>query len=220
MLKKFSLIFAVVAAFCAAACLGGCYDAGEFSAKTATYSGAEVKSVVIEVTDREVEVLPSQDGGVDISYCESVNEFYDIALSPEGELSITLQIDKNWSDIIVSQPDIEYRKIAISLPDGLDGISISTTNEDIVFGKVQAAGSIALCSNGGSVAVDGPGAGKEISLSAKNGNIAGTVAGSYEDYTINCAIKKGESNLSSNTGGGKLLNLDCNNGDIDIKFAG
>ena len=86
MLKKFTLIFAAVAASCAAACLGGCYDAGEFSAKTATYSSAEVKSLVIEVTDREVEVLPSQDGGVDISYCESVNEFYDIALSPEGEL--------------------------------------------------------------------------------------------------------------------------------------
>ena len=46
------------------------------------------------------------------------------------------------------------------------------------------------------------------------------MADSYEDYTINCTIKKGESNLVSNTGGGKLLNLDCNNGDIDIKFAG
>ena len=66
--------------------------------------------------------------------------------------------------------------------------------------------------------VDGAAAGESISLTSKNGNISGSVSGAYGDYTISCTIKKGNSNLVSNAGGDKQLNLDCNNGDIDIQF--
>lgn len=49
--------------------------------------------------------------------------------------------------------------------------------------------------------------------------ITGTITGSYDDYAITCTIKKGESSLPDEKGGGsKTLTAINNNGDIDIEF--
>ena len=61
--------------------------------------------------------------------------------------------------------------------------------------------------------------GREIALTAKNGDISGTVVGSCDDFAIRSAVKKGESNLpEAKDGGEKSLNVSCNNGDISIAF--
>ena len=58
-----------------------------------------------------------------------------------------------------------------------------------------------------------------MTLSAKNGDISGAVAGSYDDFSIHSEIKKGESNLPDNKDSGeKKLNVSCNNGDVDIEL--
>ena len=58
-----------------------------------------------------------------------------------------------------------------------------------------------------------------LELRAKNGNISGTVAGSYDDFAIFSAVKKGESNLPEEKDSGeKTLQVSCNNGDIAIVF--
>ena len=59
-------------------------------------------------------------------------------------------------------------------------------------------------------------AGEAITLTAKNADITGCVEGGWDDYTIRVTIKKGESNLVDKEGGGKLLTVNCNNGNIDI----
>ena len=60
---------------------------------------------------------------------------------------------------------------------------------------------------------------KNISLTVKNGDISGTVKGSYDDFAIQSEIKKGESNLPDNKDGGeKTLNVSSNNGDVNITF--
>lgn len=58
-----------------------------------------------------------------------------------------------------------------------------------------------------------------VTLNVKNGNVSGTVVGSYDDFSIQSDIKKGESNLpDTKDGGGKTLHVSCNNGDVDIAF--
>ena len=218
MVKKLFRAAAAIFAVYAAATLGGCYDAGTFVSESKNYSGAEVSSLSVDVTDREVDVVPSTGGDVRVEYFSSEKEYYDISLSSDGELKIALVLDKEWSDFIGFRPDMEYRKITISVPQTLDSITVSTTNEDINFGEVEAAQKVELNCNGGDIKVDKVAAGGSISLISKNGNIGGTVSGSYGDYTINCIIKKGESNLVSNQGGEKKLDLNCNNGDIDLRF--
>ena len=57
-----------------------------------------------------------------------------------------------------------------------------------------------------------------ISLNVKNGDINGSIIGGYDDFSIHCDIKKGNSNLPNIDGGDKTLDVSCNNGDVNISF--
>lgn len=191
--------------------LAGCSGSSEpFEAKTYTPEG-QVQGVRLDVKDREVEVALSPDGQVHIQYRENSKEFYEIALSDEKVVTMTSAANKEWTDYIGVSASGEDRKITVQVPDGLlDSLEISTTNEDITLPELAVTGSVSLSSNGGSVR-----------LHVKNGDISGTVAGSYDDYSIQCSVKKGESTLpDSKTGGEKTLEAACNNGNVEISFAG
>lgn len=119
--------------------------------------------------------------------------------------------NKEWTDYIGSRPAAEDRRISLQVPDALlENLTISTTNEDITLPALAVTGQISLSTNGGSA----------LTLSAKNGDISGAVAGSYDDFSIQTELKKGESNLPGDKDDGeKALRVSCNNGDVDIAFA-
>lgn len=191
------------------------FASGEYSA-----DGAKVRSITVDVYDRAVEVLPSDDDSVHISYFENDKEYYDILLSEDGELGITLQTDKDWTDYIGTKPSEEYRKITIEIPDGiLQNLTIKTTNETIKLSFVSIEGGISLDNNGGNTLFENVGVGESLQAVAKNGNISGTLNGSISDFSVRCEIKKGDCNLTDKTDGEKSLYFNCNNGDIDIGFA-
>ena len=191
--------------------LTGCSGSSEpFEAKAYTPEG-QIQGVRLDVKDREVEVALSPDGQVHIQYRENSEEYYEIALSDEKVVTMTSATNKEWTDYIGVSAGGEDRKITVQVPDGLlDSLEISTTNEDITLPELAVTGSVSLSSNGGSVR-----------LHVKNGDISGTVAGSYDDYSIQCSVKKGESTLpDSKAGGEKTLEAACNNGNVEISFAG
>lgn len=81
----------------------------------------------------------------------------------------------------------------------LDELSISTNNGDIELSNVNCE--------------------KTIILDLKNGSISGSIKGSYDDYKINCSIKKGNSSLPTlKEDGEKILRVNANNGDINLSF--
>ncbi len=176
----------------------------------------------LDVEDREVEVALSPDGQVHIQYGENSEEYYEIALSDEKVVTMTSATNKEWTDYIGVSAGGEDRKITVQVPDGLlDSLEISTTNEDITLPELAVTGSVSLSSNGGSVRFATLSVGSSLRLHAKNGDISGTVAGSYDDYSIQCSVKKGESTLpDSKAGGEKTLDAACNNGNVEIAFAG
>ncbi len=57
-----------------------------------------------------------------------------------------------------------------------------------------------------------------IELTAKSGNIKGNINDSEEAYKISAFSKSGNSNLHSKHTGDKELKVECNYGDINIKF--
>ena len=80
---------------------------------------------------------------------------------------------------------------------------------------------LSLASNGGNLIFDNLEVGNTICLDSKNGDIRGTIIGSYDEYSISCNIKKGESNLPPcKEDGAKNLTVSNNNGNIEIKFTG
>ena len=147
--------------------------------------------------------------------------YYEISVSDENVLTMTGASNKEWTDYIGSKPAAEDHRISLQVPDALlENLTISTTNEDITLPALAVTGQISLSTNGGSIAFETLDVGSALTLSAKNGDISGAVAGSYDDFSIQTELKKGESNLPGDKDDGeKALRVSCNNDDVDIAFA-
>lgn len=200
--------------------LTGCLNGDTFTEKS--YSGGEneIKKVIVQVTDRELEIGASEDNRIYIDYFDGEKEFLEITVSESKELTVKLLYKKDWTDFIGVKPSAEYRKIMIRIPDDLiETLSIKTTNENIKVNALTFTENLSLDTNGGNIVCDRVGVGKAVSLAAKDGNITGSVIGGWDDFSISCKIKKGECNLPLNKESGeKSLVADCNNGNINIEF--
>lgn len=199
--------------------LSGCSNNSEpFEEKSYT-SDTPIHEIHLDVQDRKIEVSLSEDEQVHMQYSENSKEYYDISVSDENVLTITSASDKEWTDYIGGKPADEDRKISLQIPDALlENLTLSTTNEDITLSALAVTGSIHLSSNGGNIAFENLDVGSALTLNVKNGDISGTVVGSYDDFAIQSEIKKGDSNLPNKDGGDKTLNVTGNNGDVDIAF--
>ncbi len=200
--------------------LVGCSENSEpFEEKNYT-PDTQIKGFNLDVRDREIEVSLSGDEQVHIKYYENSKEYYDISVSDENVLTMTIASNKDWTDYIGGKPSAENRKILLQIPDALlDTLTLSTTNEDIILSAFAVTGSINMSSNGGNIIFGNLDVGNALYLSVKNGDISGTVIGSYEEFAIQSELKKGESNLPGNKDSGeKTLNVSSNNGDVNIEF--
>ena len=73
----------------------------------------------------------------------------------------------------------------------MENLTLSTTNENITLSTLAVTGSINISSNGGNIAFGNLDVGNALYLTVKNGDIEGTVIGSYDDFAIQSEIKKG-----------------------------
>lgn len=217
-MKKFTVVaLALVGAVLFA--FAGCSGTETFTERSYRSGDSAIEQIAIEVTDRELQIGASEDGQIHIDYYDSEKEYLDIAVSSTS-LTVKLVLDKEWTDFIGTKPSAEYRTIEVRVPDGvIVDFSASTTNEDIRVSSLSFAESVTLDSNGGSIVCERVDVGKSIDLTAKNGDITGTVVGGWDDFSISCEIKKGDSNLpAEKEGGSKSFSADCNNGNINISF--
>lgn len=211
-------IFAVLS-FLLLGCLLSAYASNaDFEPVSYVYGTDEVSAVSIDVRDREISISPSADGMIHIDGYAGSTEFYSTSSVSGKKLEIELTYDKGWKDFFGGKTDEEYRKLIIQVPSDLASLKVSTTNEDINADSVSLGGELSLYSNGGDINVNSADAERRIVLETKNGDISGSVAGSWDDYSISVEIKKGDSNLSDKSGGVKELSVKANNGDINISI--
>lgn len=98
---------------------------------------------------------------------------------------MTAESDKNWTDYVGRKSSAGYRKISLQLPGTLlTMLKLSTTNEDISLPALTVAGDLSLSSHGGNIVIDKLNVGNSIHIDSKNGDISGTIIGSYDDYAI------------------------------------
>lgn len=200
--------------------LAGCSDSNESFEEKSYMPDTQINGIILDVRDRKIEVSLSEDEQVHIQYSENSKEHYDISVSDENVLTMASASNKEWTDYVGRKPSAKDRKILLQIPDALlDTLMLSTTNEDISLPVLTVAGSISISSNGGNISFENLEVGNALYLTAKNGDISGTVIGSYDDFAIQTEIKKGDSNLPNNKEGGeKMLNVSSNNGNVKIEF--
>lgn len=217
MRKFWTVLAAVLASAVTLLSLSACGGNETFAPGSYSCEGAAVADIRLDLSDREVKIERSQDGNIYIDYFASDKEYYDVAVEG-GSLSVGLVFDKDWTDYIGTKPEARFRQVTLRLPDALfASLDIKTTNADVHISPA-AFESVAVDVNGGNIAFEELSAGS-IRLTAKNGNIAGSVLGGWDDFSITCSIKKGESNLPEHKeGGDRALTVECNNGDVDISF--
>lgn len=198
----------------------GCSNGGTFSEKNYLSENGQIRSIIIDVADRELNIGLSSDGQISVNYFDSEKQYLEISVSESNELVIRLAYDRSWTDFIGVKPDRKYRGITVLVPENLlASLNASTTNGDIKVSCLDVSEEINLYSNGGDVIFERIGAGGKISLKAKNGDIRGAVAGGLDEFSVSCKIKKGDCNLPlSKEGGDKEFFADCNNGDIYVEF--
>ena len=215
MKKMLTFAAALVLAVLLLGIAGGCKNEETFSEKSYSCAGESVERVNIDVRDSAVEIAPSEDGTLRLAYYESETRTYEIALT-DGTLSVSLTT--NGGSLFGVQPDVRFRTLRLFLPDGLRSLGVSTTNEDISLAPLSCTDSVMLGCNGGNIGFERLSA-REIGLNAKNGSITGSVVGGWDDFSIRCTVKKGESNLPAlKEDGANALLVDCNNGDVAISF--
>ncbi len=199
--------------------LAGCSNSSDPFEKKSYTPDTLVSEITLDVRDRKIEVSLSDDEQVHIQYSENSKEYFDISVSG-GILTMASARDKDWMDYIGGKSSVKGRKILLQIPDILlDTLTLSTTNEDISLPALAVAGSIRMCSNGGNITFENLDVGNALYLTVKNGDISGTVIGSYDDFAIQSEVKKGKSNLPDNKDDGeKTLNVSSNNGEVNIKF--
>ncbi|MBS6195204.1 MAG: DUF4097 family beta strand repeat protein [Clostridiales bacterium] len=218
MKKRVMVMMSVTAGMVLAA---GCSKEEEpFVQKSYEVEGEQIEEVKLDVRDRRIEVSISEDNQIHMDYFENSKEFYDISVSEDHVLTVAAASDKEWKDYFGSKSAEDAQKIFLQIPDDLlEKLTLATTNEDLVIGELAVKGEISLSANGGDIILNKVNAGDTLNLTGKNGDIRGSVAGSYDDFMIQCDVKKGESNLPSNKENGtKILNVSNNNGDIDIEI--
>lgn len=200
--------------------LAGCSGESEPFKKKNFTPDTQVNGINLDVRDREIEVVLSKDEQVHIQYSENSKEYYEIPVSDGNLLTMVNASNKEWTDYIGGKPSAEDRKIVLQVPTALlDTVILSTTNEDVFLPVLAVTGSIDVSTNGGNITFENLDVGNTLTLTVKNGDISGTVAGSYDDFAIQSEIKKGDSNLPNNKESGKkMLNVTSNNGDINIEF--
>lgn len=200
--------------------LAGCSDSNESFEEKSYMPDTQINGIILDVRDRKIEVSLSEDEQVHIQYSENSKEHYDISVSDENVLTMASASDKEWTDYVGGKPSAKDRKILLQIPDALlDTFTLSTTNEDISLPALTVAGSISISSNDGNISFENLEVGNALYLTGKNGDISGTVIGSYDDFAIQTEIKKGDSNLPNNKEGGeKMLNVFSNNGNVKIEF--
>ena len=211
----------VLAVLLLAGTLSACSDKGDvFETKSYTPDTQTVTGIDIQVRDREVVVVRSGDGQFHIDYAESTKEFYTISVSDSGILTMVSESQKEWTDYIGRSQSDGSDQIIVQVPDAaLSTLAIRTTNENITLPDVTVTDELILSNNGGDISFENLSAADVINLENKNGDITGTITGRWDDYAINCTIKKGESNLpAEKSGNNKTLQVTNNNGDIEIEF--
>lgn len=80
--------------------LSGCSNQeAPFAEKAYTPEGT-VRAIHLDVQDRAVEVVRSQDAQVHIQYAENSKEYYEISVSDDQVLTMTSASDKAWTDYV------------------------------------------------------------------------------------------------------------------------
>lgn len=197
-----------------------------------TEDPAKITAIEVDALASSVEIIPSPDGMIHISYYNSFFCKYEHTVK-DGVLKI------GATDVIphISLSTSTSSKVVVSVPGGFKGdidaeldLGEFLIKELTVNGKLKVESEVGeinirecrmnkldASSNVGTINFDRVDC-KDIECESDVSAIKGTLVGKEEDYSIDCRADLGACNLSDRSGGERKLKIRTDIGDIDIKF--
>ncbi len=177
----------------------------------------QISSINLDVINRKINVYQSDDENIYINYFNSNLEEINVDINNDS-IDISLINNKKWYQYVNVNNDVNYRTVDLYVPIYVLDLTINTTSEDINLSSLEA-NNISINNNNSDIDVNNININESINLINKNGNINGSIIGNQKEFNISCEIKKENTNLPSlQEGGNKLLNINMNNGDVNINF--
>ncbi|QGV10338.1 DUF4097 family beta strand repeat protein (plasmid) [Bacillus cereus] len=132
----------------------------------------------------------------------------------KGDINLSEINTSGYVDAITSNGKIKASNVAIE-----NSFKMETKNDDINLSNVNVKGSVDATVSNGNLDLEKVAVEDTLKLDSKNGGINGTIVGSYDVFSISSKASKGKNNLPENkSGGDKKLDVNANNGDINLKF--
>ncbi|WP_162610540.1 DUF4097 family beta strand repeat-containing protein [Blautia sp. An249] len=207
------------------------------------YSASDkVETITIAEKDTPIQIINSNSKLVSVTYyrADDESEYYEIT-EENGELTIAKQSQPNNGIFILGDryEDDSYKnvKLVLSLPDNYTGnLFIETMDGDINIGNVDVQDTTVTTNDGdivvgnavfehlqidtddGDVSFNRTAIMQELDCKTKDGDVTGTFSGEMTDYSIITKTTGGNSNINSNIGGDKAIEITTKDGDIDILF--
>ena len=120
----------------------GCVGRADDPYVAGSYSTGQAQEIIMDVRDRRIEVLPSEDDQIHLDYFQNETERYAIELA-DGILTVNYApIQRVARTISALNLNAAMRVITLRLPHSLRALTISTTNADVCFGRVSIAGDL------------------------------------------------------------------------------
>ncbi len=147
-----------------------------YEKKIYTYDAADVTELDISDISSDVNIIGSGDQTIKITCYENEKDYYTIALSPEGKLSISKSIGKNWLGFLGISFNSGKRTLTLAVPAEFKASAqIGTVSGRISLFKIMMDGSLKVNSTSGDIALKNVTAGETS---------AQTVSGSLELETL------------------------------------
>jgi DUF4097 and DUF4098 domain-containing protein YvlB len=145
---------------------------GEFEQKQYVVSADTVKALRISDENDAIELTPSADGNVTITYYESKFDRYEVGVDESGLLNMRYVNGRKWYEYIQIQWMRPFTKITVSMPANFGGdMTLSTVNGSITAGGFTVGGVEAATTNGNVQLKDFSASGA-AAVSTVNGQIA------------------------------------------------
>lgn len=186
-------------------------------------ASAEIMDIVIQEEDVPVQIFPSDNGELYVSYydADDGSETYKIT-EVDGELTVTKQSESNFGIFIFgdqySSDSYKRVKLTVFLPeDYRGGVSVQTMDGDILIGEITAV-DFTIRTNDGDVSFDRTTIKNSLNCRTKDGDVGGTFAGSISDYSFKANGKTERHDVNTDADSYKRIDVTTGDGDIHISF--
>lgn len=206
----------------------------------------DLRRLEVEVSEVQVELIPSPDDSFRLTYRENAGRLYRIEedshrLQVKGAYQPTL---KDYLSVLGfyfnGQPLRDPPRLTIAVPVDFPGqisvdsanapiiatgisasiLTFSTINSPIRLTDVQAGWSLDCQTGNGAIELGRAEVGNRLTAVTSNGAISGLVVGRQEDFSLDCQTSNGQCSLPAQQEGGlKMIRLHTTNADIEVSFS-